>query len=78
MGRKIGVCLSTLGLLVTSLSAWYLMRGPFTGTGLPETEFLLAAIGVLVVGLLLLRSGLNAVIHSTGSSERVVISNKKV
>jgi hypothetical protein len=78
MGRKIGLGLSTVGLLVTSLSAWYLMRGPFMGTGLPPTENLLAAVGVLVVGLLVLRSGLKGVIHHTGETERVVISNKKV
>lgn len=78
MGRKIGVGLSTVGLLVATLSAWYLMRGPFMGTGLPPTENLLAAVGILIVGLLVLRTGLKGVIHHTGGSERVVISNKKV
>jgi hypothetical protein len=78
MGRKIGIGLSTVGLLVTVLSAWYLMRGPFMGTGLPPTANLLASISILIVGLLLLRSGLNSVIHHSGETERVIISNKKV
>jgi Mn2+/Fe2+ NRAMP family transporter len=53
------------------------MKGPFLGTGLPETEYLLGAIALLLVGLVLLRSGLSSLIHHRGSTERVVISNKK-
>jgi hypothetical protein len=78
MGRKLGACLGVIGLLTTSIASWYLMKGPFLGTGLPPTGYLLAAISVLIVGLLLLRSGLSSLIHHHGSDERVVISNKKI
>jgi len=78
MGRKSGACLATIGLFATSVAAWFLMKGPFLGTGLPATEYLLAGIGALVVGLLLLRSGLNAYIHHRSSTDRVVINNEKI
>jgi uncharacterized membrane protein len=78
MGRKLGACLGMFGLLTTSLAAWFLMKGPFLGTGLPETEYLLGAAALLVVGLVALRSGLNSLLHHRGSSDRVVISNKKI
>lgn len=77
MGRRFGACLGVFGLLTTSIASWFLMKGPFLGTGLPETEFLLGGIGLLFVGLVALRSGLSALLHHRGDSERVVISNKK-
>ncbi|WP_323674548.1 hypothetical protein [Halorubellus sp. PRR65] len=77
MGRKFGACLGTIGLLTTSAASWFLMKGPFLGTGLPRTEYLLGAIALLLVGLVLLRSGLNSLIHHRESTERVIISNKK-
>ena len=39
--------------------------------------FLLGAIALLFVGLVLLRSGLSSLIHHRGSTDRVIISNKK-
>jgi len=78
MGRKAGVCFSTVGLAVASVAAWYLMKGPFLGTGLPPVENVMVAVAGFLVGLLVLRSGLNAMIHHGDDSERVVISNKKV
>ncbi|NHN41981.1 hypothetical protein G9C85_10115 [Halorubellus sp. JP-L1] len=78
MGRKLGACVAAIGLFTTSAAAWFLMKGPFLGTGLPATEYLLAAIATLLVGLLLLRSGLNSYIHHRSSTDRVVISNKKI
>lgn len=77
MGRKLGACIAAVGLLTTSIASWFLMKGPFLGTGLPETEYLLGTIGLLATGLVLLRNGLNSYLHHRGSSERVVISNKK-
>lgn len=77
MGRKFGACIGVIGLLTTSVASWFLMKGPFLGTGLPETEYLLGGIGLLFVGLVALRSGLNSLLHDRSTSERVVISNKK-
>jgi len=77
MGRKFGACLGVTGLLTTSIASWFLMKGPFLGTGLPETEFLLGGIALLLVGLVALRSGLNSLLHHRSNSERVVISDKK-
>ena len=77
MGRKSGAFLGTVGLLTTSVASWFLMKGPFLGTGLPATEYLLGAIVLLLVGLVLLRSGLSSLIHHRESTDRVVISNKK-
>ena len=78
MGRKFGACLGLIGLLTTSTASWFLMKGPFLGTGLPEPEYLLGGIALLLVGLVALRSGLNSLLHHRGDSERVVISNKKI
>jgi hypothetical protein len=77
MGRKFGACLGVIGLLTTSIASWFLMKGPFLGTGLPATEYLLGGITLLLVGLVTLRSGLSALLHHRGGTERVVISNKK-
>jgi hypothetical protein len=66
-----------IGLLATSFASWFLMKGLFLGAGLPETEYLLGGIALLLVGLVALRSGLNSLLHHHDSSERVVISNKK-
>lgn len=77
MGRKFGACTGVIGLLTTSIASWFLMKGLFLGTGLPETEYLLGGIALLFVGLVALRTGLNSVLHHRGGSERVIISNKK-
>jgi hypothetical protein len=67
-----------IGLLTTSTATWFLIGGPFLGTALPGTEYLLGAVALLLVGLVALRSGLNSLLHHRSSSERVVISNKKI
>jgi len=77
MGRKFSACLGAIGLFTTSIASWFLMKGPFLGTGLPETELLLGGVALLFVGLVVLRSGLNSLLHHRGGSERVVISNEK-
>ena len=78
MGRKFGMCLSTVGLAIATVATWYLMKGPFLGAGLPPVEGIMTGVIVFVTGLLLLRSVLNAVIHESESNDRVIISNKKV
>jgi hypothetical protein len=77
MGRKFGACIGVIGLLTTSIASWFLMKGPLLGTAPPETEYLLGGIGLLLVGLVALRSGLSSLLHDRSTSERVVISNKK-
>jgi hypothetical protein len=50
MGRKAGIVFSTVGLLVASVAAWYLMKGPFLGTGLPPAENVIVAVAGFLVG----------------------------
>ena len=62
MGTYIRGLMALIGTAIALYSSWYLVRGPFFGGPLPETEMIPVAVAGFICGIIALAWGASGIV----------------